>query len=391
MPTKFTRLTGEVGNVSGLMRLKRLGKIRLGIKKRHAQTGKEYPSAIDSDGNPIDYFVIDKDLQDALGEKKPKVIECIFASNDPEEVYQEKLALYGNTTGLKCHGNGQVAMRRQENGQWLERKCPCEFLKTDDNPKGQCTAQGHLMVVIPKVSMWGYFQLTTHSIYARAGILSSLKQLQETVGRIAFIPLRLSRVPQDITYKGHSKTHYIVGFDPALNYAQTVELKAHPELLVLPAPREIEAPLDTNPADDPVDVVVDHDDEENGNGEFTVDAEAIANMDDDELAAVQKALNAQRAQRQQPRLEATAPAAQGPAPQRAADEPRCATPKNGGDNPVPWDTIVKAIESNSQWCDIKDAWRESFSPPISQIAKMNDEGKKSLLDYLRIQALDFPY
>src|SRR5256885_2201625 len=113
--TKFTRLTGDVGNVTGLMRLKRLGKIRLGIKKKSAKTGQEYPSATDHDGKPIDYFVVPPEIE-ALTGPKPKVLDVMFVSNDPEEVYQEKLALYGASTGLKCHGDGQVAMRRNEAG-----------------------------------------------------------------------------------------------------------------------------------------------------------------------------------------------------------------------------------------------------------------------------------
>lgn len=120
---KFTRLENDVANVTGLMRLKRIGKIRLGIKKKHAQTGREYPSATDHEGNPIDYFVIPQEHQEILG-PRPKVIHGMFSSNDPHEVYQEELAMYGASSGLKCHGNGKEAERRDDHGEWGETELP---------------------------------------------------------------------------------------------------------------------------------------------------------------------------------------------------------------------------------------------------------------------------
>lgn len=169
----------------------------------------------------------------------------------------------------------------------VKRSCPCEFLKTDLNPKGQCTAKGVLKITIPQVSMWGYFQITTHSIFARAGILSSLKSLYDQVGRIAYIPLKLTRVPEEIVHDGKAKTHYIVGFDPELTLPQIIQLRTTPELMVLPAQFQLEEAVDTNPADDPVDVVVDKDEEE-------IEAADLADMDDKELANVQAALNTKR-------------------------------------------------------------------------------------------------
>ena len=409
MQARFTRLTGDVGNVTGLMRLKRLGKIRLGIKKKHAQTGREYPSAIDQDGQPIDYFVIPPEITDVTGEK-PKVLDAMFVSNDPEEVYQEKLAMYGSATGLKCHGNGQTAMRRNEAGQWEPHTCPCPNLKTDANPKGSCTAQGHLMVVLPAVSMWGYFQITTHSLYARAGILSSLKQLQNTVGRIAYIPLKLSRAPQDIVHDGKAKTHYIVGFVPALTLPQIIDLRTKPELMVLPAQYQIEPPIDTNPADDPADVEVGREAEDDEG----IDAAKLAEADETELKTIQDKLNAQR-QKKAPENKTQKDVVGGASKTRSM-EPHAATPQHTTDASAPlskqakptqapttpdhangtlisqgpWSDIVAYIDSHADLVALKQDWKTKHS--VDNVQKLTAGGQQSFLQFMR-EAVgpSFPY
>lgn len=284
-PVKFTRLTGKVANVAGMLRLKRLGKIRLGIKKKSLKTGNEYPEE-------TDYFVCPPEVCHVYGER-PTVLDGLFLSNDPEEIYQEKLALYGNTTGLKCHGNGETAMRRSETGKWEPRECPCEFLKTEENPKGQCGPQAHLMVMLPKVDLWGYYQITTRGINSRVSILRDLKQMQDMLGRIARVPITLTRVPQDVTYKGTKKTHHIVTFKPAMDIEQVRAFLANPANNVLPENVLIEAPVDESPHDDPPDLVVENDD----GGNPAIDAETLADLNEAELTQVQAALKARAAQK----------------------------------------------------------------------------------------------
>lgn len=355
---RFTRLTGAVGNVTGLMRLKRLGKIRLGIKKRHTQSGREYPSATDQDGKPIDYFVIPPELEEKLG-PKPKVIRCMFSSNDEEEVYVERLAMYGSSTGLKCSGNGEVARRRDEKGNLIEIKCPCEFLKTDANPKGVCQPEAHLKITIPEVSMWGYFQITTHSIFARAGILSSLKDLKDKTGRIAFVPLRLERVPEDIVHEGKTKTHYIVGFTPELSLPQIIELRTKPELMVLPAPiyRLEEPQIEQGPAADPVDVEMDVSDEE-------IEAGELADMNDAELDKVQASLKAKR--------DAMAPKAEPkPEPQTIPFDQSAST----------WQDILNVCDDDPNLRDMKTRVKEQMK--VSNLTKMTAKGQEKFLELMR--------
>lgn len=278
----FTRITGKVGNVEGMLRLKRLGKIRLGLKVQNEQ-GKTYPTE-------TEHFICPPEVEAIYGQNPTELDGVMFGSNNPEEVYIEKLALYGSNSGLKCCGNGTIAERLNEQGKWVQRDCPCEYLKTDENPKGQCTPQAHLCVILPKVSMWGYYQITTRSVYARAGILSALHHLQQMVGRIALIPLKLSRVPQEMTHKGLKRTHYILSFVPTISYQQIVELRKDTESKMLPL---LEPPLDENPEDDAVDKVVIGED-------GTVDAAAIAEMSDEEIEKVQKALKGRQASSHSP-------------------------------------------------------------------------------------------
>jgi hypothetical protein len=271
---QFTRITGKVGNVEGMMRLKRLGKIRLGLKVQN-EKGKTYPTETEG-------FVCPPEVEAVYGQNPLELDGVMFASNDPNVVYVEKLALYGSGSGLKCCGNGTIAERMNEQGKWVQRECPCEFLKTDENPKGQCTPQAHLCVILPKVSMWGYYQITTGSAYARAGILSALKHLQDMVGRIGFIPLKLMRIPTETNKGGVKRTHYILSFVPTIDLDQIKRLRASPEQ---PALLMIDPPVDENPDADPVDKI-----DESGR----VDAEALAGMTDEEMDKVQKALDARK-------------------------------------------------------------------------------------------------
>jgi hypothetical protein len=380
---KFTRLSGDIGNVSGMVKLKRLGKIRLGIKKKSANTGKEFPTE-------TEHFICPPEVEAVYG-SEPVELDAMFASNDPEQVYTEKLALYGSGSGLRCHGNGVVAERKNEAGQWESMKCPCPFLKTDINPKGQCTPQAHLMVMLPKISMWGCYQITTRSLYARAGILASLKQLQETIGRIAYIPLKLNRVPQEISHGDSKKTHYIVGFVPALTLPQIIELRSKPELMVLPAQYKIEGPIDTNPEDDPVDVVVDDD----GNG---IDAEKLASMDEQQLASVQQQLKEQQAKK--PTLIKPSPQ-QTPTPsptqkpngtpvQESLELPEPTRLGTGAISASQWNEVMHYIDEDLDLHTMRTDWKTEHK--VDNVIRLTEGGKQKFLEHMRQQAgAAFPY
>ncbi len=395
---QFTRLTGAIANVENLIHLKRLGKIRLGIKKISTKTKKEYPSE-------TDHFVVTKQVEDYYG-PNPKVLDgAMFSSNNPEDVYEEKLALYGASSGLKCQGDGKAAQRRDEKGAWIDRTCPCEFLKTPENPGGQCGPQAHLKVMLPKIpgGMWGYWQITTRSIYARAGILSSLADLQAKVGRLAYVPLKLERIAQEIVHDGKKKVHYIVGFTPMLDLPQIMELRSKPELLMLPVHYEMEPALDENPRLDPVDVETDEEpDEDDSEG---IDAEKLADMTNQELDAVQKALKEQQEKRavttsthqtvvpetkplpqQTPGSSASTQSGQAAAggtpvksaaPAEKKAEPVLISPED-------WREIIFAIDEVPELVMLKKRWKAENN--VDNITALREAGQKALMTYLRIEA-----
>lgn len=255
---KFTRIKGDYSQVR---RLPRLGKIRLGLKAQ-TQTGKTYPTE-------VDYLVCPPEVEQVYGEK-PTELDVMLPSDNPEEVFVQKYAMYGAGSGLKCHGNGEQAERYNEQTKnWDMVPCTCPNLKSDENPRGACTPQSHLMVMLPKVSMGGCYQITTRSFHATVGINSSLDLIRALAGRIALVPLKLRRVPTVTQYNGSKKTHYILNLILDASLPQIAELRQNPEHLLIPARYQIEGPIDTNPEADPVDVVVQ---------DTVVDAEALAKM-----------------------------------------------------------------------------------------------------------------
>lgn len=260
---KFTRIKGDYSQVR---RLPRLGKIRLGLKVRN-QAGKEYPTE-------TEHFVCPPEVEAVYGET-PTELEVMLPSDNPEEVFVQKYAMYGAGSGLKCHGNGEQAERYNEQTKsWDVIPCTCPNLKSDENPRGACTPQSHLMVMLPKVAMGGCYQITTRSFHATVGINSSLDLIRALAGRIALVPLKLRRVPTVTQYNGSKKTHYILNLILDASLPQIAELRQNPEHLLIPARYQIEGPVDVNPEADPVDIDA-HDP--------VIEAEALANMTDAEI------------------------------------------------------------------------------------------------------------
>lgn len=376
MKQQFTRLTGDVGNVQDLIQIQRLGKIRLGLKKQNGQ-GKEYPSE-------TEYFVCPPEVQAVYGES-PTVLDGIFPSNDPNEVYQEKLALYGTSQGLKCHGDGVRAERRNEQtGEWVPIQCPCKELKSDENPRGQCSPQANLKVTLPKVSMWGYYQITTRSLFARGGLLGALQQMQQTLGRIGGIPVKIVRLPKDITPKGgKKKTHYILSFIPDMTLQQIIELRNNPDILALPS-YVVEPAVDDNPLLDPVDVVTDED-------EGGVDADALSRMDEKQLEEVNRKLQEQRkAQSMAAPVQTAAPTTPS-APRTQGSAPPLI--KRFGPGVIlqsEWEAAIAQIKTMADWAILVGDWKAERN--ISNELKLNVRGQQELLAHLRKQiGPSFPY
>jgi hypothetical protein len=190
---KFTKISG----LSSIRRLPRLGKIRLGIKKISAKTGGEYPTE-------TDYFVCPAEIRKVLGEQ-PKELNIMFPLNDPEALFPQSYKWFGSSAGLKCRGDGETALRlNEETKEMEERECPCELLE-----EGKCKQRASLLFMMPGIKIGGVYQIDLSSYHSIVDINSSLDYAMAMLGgRIAMVPFILRRVPKETHNEGKKQIHY---------------------------------------------------------------------------------------------------------------------------------------------------------------------------------------
>lgn len=186
----------QIKGLSDKRRLPRLGKIRLGVKAVSEKSGKEYPTE-------TQYFVCPAEVQKVYGEK-PTELDVLFPLEDTAITIPQAYEYYGTTAGLKCIGNGETAMRvDQQTGEMKERECPCEYLT-----EKKCSKRMHIRVILPQVNIGGIYQIDTSSFNSIIDINSSIDYVRALVGRIAMIPLKLKRVKTETHFEGKKQNHY---------------------------------------------------------------------------------------------------------------------------------------------------------------------------------------
>ena len=234
---KFTRIEG----LSSIRRLPRLGKIRLGVKKVSAKTGKEYPSE-------TDYFVCPAEVRKVCGDK-PKELNIAFPMNDPEVIFPQCYKWYGSSKGLKCRGDGVNALRlNEETGEMEEQKCPCDLLES-----GKCKQRASLVFMIPDVAIGGVYQCDLSSYHSIVDINSGIDYARALLNeQIAFVPFKLKRVPKETHNEGKKQIHYTLQLELDVTAKQLKEIREGKKMGYRPDRRyEIEAPKDDiNPAFD---------------------------------------------------------------------------------------------------------------------------------------------
>lgn len=262
--TKFNRIEG----ISDRRRLPRLGKLRLGIKIQKGD--KEYPAELPFFRLPEEvahvYGFRDADIAleraKAMGCTREDVLRYIeknyrilaeevgvmFPLEDETAVFPQAYVWYGRTKGAKCRGNGREAERMTDSGM-QEIECPCEHLKAEDNPKGECTHRAHLMVLVPKVNMGGVYQVDMGSYHSIVDLNSGIDYVRAMVGRIALIPMTLRRVARETHAVDSKQTHFTLQLICNVRIDQlegvikdSSRILTGTERLALPAPE------DTNPA-----------------------------------------------------------------------------------------------------------------------------------------------
>lgn len=248
----------KIKDLSDKRRLPRLGKIRLGIKKISNKSGKEYPAE-------VDYFVVPDEVKRIYGEQ-PKQLDVLIPINDLEVVFPTAYKWYGKSKGIKCIGNGEYAMRAgEQTGEMKQIECPCEKLKSDEKPQGECSKRAHLMVILYKVNLGGVYQLDIGSINSIIDINSGLDFITAMVGRFSMVPLILKRVPKETTHDGKKQTHYplqILLETTDINYLN--DLRTQTDKILAQSNYALPAPKDENPAMDEEAIIQYVDEEESG-------------------------------------------------------------------------------------------------------------------------------
>jgi hypothetical protein len=241
---RITRIKG----LSEKRRLPRLGKIRLGIKKKSSKTGAEYPAE-------VPYFVVPDEVQKVYGDK-PTEIDVMFPLDDIDAVFPVSYKYYGSGKGLKCNGDGEIAYCADEKTkEVIEKKCPCNLLE-----EGKCKQSGTLSVMLQKINVGGVYQITTSSFNSIVDLASGIDYVKALIGRVAMVPLKLRRVATETHHEEKKQTHYTlqVVMDAnidAINQLRgdTIRVLEHTSRIALPEP------INENPELDPVDIIVDED------------------------------------------------------------------------------------------------------------------------------------
>ncbi len=258
-------------------RIPRLGRIRLGLKMQKQRTDGstvEFPTE-------TDYFVCPQEVQDVYG-PKPTELDIMLPSDRNEDVFPQSLAWFGRSKGLKCKGDMETAERlNEQTGIWEPRTCPCEHYKSDQNPKGECTENGILISILPRVNMGGTYQLRTGSYHSTVDINSGLDYVRALVGRISMVPLKLKRVARETHNNGTRQIHHTLSLTIESNIEGINQLRGDTSRILSHAQLQIEGPLEENPVLDPPDVT-------------EIDAMPPTDSDEAELATVHAKLAVRR-------------------------------------------------------------------------------------------------
>lgn len=224
---RFSRIKGD--GPQNIIRLPRLGKIRLGVKAV-SKSGKEYPKE-------TSFFVCPDEVKKKFGEQ-PTRLPVMLATEDDEQNYRQYYSVYGSNQRLKCQGDGETAERRNEKGEIEKMECPtpdhCEYAKANGKDgKPGCRSRFDLMVVLPDVSVGGVYQISTGSINSDIDIRSGILMARNLYGRASWVPMEVVREPMKIAEPGTNKmnTHYPVKLQPIGNLETVMAVRKDPMLI----------------------------------------------------------------------------------------------------------------------------------------------------------------
>ena len=240
-----------IESLSHIIRIPRLGKIRLGVKVE--QPGKNpYPRA-------TDHFVVPPEVAEVFGEK-PTELEIMFPTEDDSQWAQQWLRAYSLTQGLVCIGDGVSARRKidtatgemagRDTKDWAWKDgLTCDPQECPDYLSKRCRRVMNLQVLIPKVAGLGVWQIDTSSFYSIVNINSMIRMLKAVIGRCSMIPLTLVLGPIEVSPPGMTKkTVRVLHIRKDIKLAELARLaELPPARVLLPEPEVEEVPEDLYP------------------------------------------------------------------------------------------------------------------------------------------------
>lgn len=240
-----------IEGLSDLVRIPRLGKIRLGIKAKSREKGTEYPKA-------TDYFVVPDEVKEVYGDK-PTELDIMFPVEDPELFAQQWLRAYSLSQGLVCISNGIEGRRKvdmatgaiadHETKQWEWKEINCDPQDCPEYQTKRCRRVMNLQFLLPRVAGLGVYQIDTSSFYSIVNINSMTKMLKGVLGRCSMIPLTLALGPIEVSPPGLTKkTVYIMHIKKNIRLAELAKLAQLPlGRVLIPEPETEEPPDDLFP------------------------------------------------------------------------------------------------------------------------------------------------
>ena len=239
----------SIKGVSEIVRLPRLGKIRLGIRE-DAGEGSGYPL-------PTDYFVCPEEVRKVFGEK-PRELRIMFPTEDSEQWASQHLKYYSESGDLVCCGDGETAiacvdsrtgeMATGDSADTRLREINCLPEMCVHYQQRQCRRVMNLQFLLPDCPGFGVYQIDTSSYYSIVDINSMLKTIRGICQRISMIPLSLRLVLKTVHPAGEWKETYVLKLSTPYSL---IEMQARaripPGRVLLVPPTDSEAPDDLFP------------------------------------------------------------------------------------------------------------------------------------------------
>lgn len=211
-----------IKGTSDVRRLPRLGKIRLGEKRKSESSGKEYPAALDH------FSFVDVPWVEEVYGAKCTTLDIMIPHENPDVFFPQALKAY-RASGLFCQcTDGETALRvrvgpddkgkvQDEQGEaWIQAQgldvqvgdmfeMTCPHFECPLYEAKKCKGIGRLLFMLPKVPRFGVYEITTSSRNSMIDINSYVEAIRAAAGRVSMIPLKLNLVEKEVQAEGKKK------------------------------------------------------------------------------------------------------------------------------------------------------------------------------------------